>query len=183
MLTQTGADRDLQGDYRRVWDPEGTKFVPARDGGSQTFDLKLPEWDNKDATVEALLGWHVAPEPTEAVSDPLSVISNEAEKSRTLNAPRRLAYRFMSLPYHLRIEAAQHLNLLSDEDRGQSDTELFRRFLPGLGTISGFCCRCRRETINSVMPMGEPLDDDSSIPDNCCWQRSLCTLILLIGIV
>lgn len=42
---------------------------------------------------------------------------------------RRLTYRFLSLPYHLRLAVAQELGLLTDEDKGVADGELFRRFL------------------------------------------------------
>ena len=45
-----------------------------------------------------------------------------------LSAPRRLAYRFLDLPYHVQIEIAQALNLLRDEDQGQPEAELFHRF-------------------------------------------------------
>ena len=116
--------------HRRVWNSEDTKFVPAGDSGGacQMFHLALPDWDDREVATETLLAPGVVSEALTTVSDPLSVISDDANKARLLSAPRRLAYRFMALPYHLRIEVAQSLKLLLDEDKGQSDTELFRRF-------------------------------------------------------
>lgn len=129
-VTKSNDDRILNVEvYRRVWDQEATRFVAIDRGEAcQTYQLKLPEWEEKHVMPEALVAPGTVLEPTEIVSDPLIVISTDAAKARVQNAPRRLAYRFMALPYHLRLEAAQKLNLLSDEDRGQSDTELFRRF-------------------------------------------------------
>ena len=49
-------------------------------------------------------------------------------KSAVFNPPRRLAYHFLDLPYHVQMEIAQTLDLLQDEDRDQLDDELFRRF-------------------------------------------------------
>ena len=45
-----------------------------------------------------------------------------------MDTVRRLAYRFLSLPYHKRIELAQTLSLIADEDRGVPDSMLFARF-------------------------------------------------------
>ena len=45
-----------------------------------------------------------------------------------MNASRRLAYRFLALPYHNRMQVAQQLALLRDEDQNVSDPELSRRF-------------------------------------------------------
>jgi len=50
------------------------------------------------------------------------------EAGRIINPVRTLTYRFLSLPYVSRIEIAQSLGLLQDEDKGVKDRELFRRF-------------------------------------------------------
>lgn len=131
-VMQRDDERVLQVEvHRRVWDPASTRFIAATDtgGACQTFELKLGAWTGRDAAVEPLTPQpELTGEPLKIVSDPLSVIATDATKGRMLSAPRRLAYRFMALPYHRRLEVAQALNLLSDEDRGVSDTELFRRF-------------------------------------------------------
>ncbi len=46
-----------------------------------------------------------------------------------MDAPRRLTYRFLTLPHHKRIAVAQSLGLIADDDGGQPDRELFARFL------------------------------------------------------
>ena len=45
-----------------------------------------------------------------------------------MNPARRLTYRFLSLPYRKRLEIAQGLGLLREEDKGLRDSELFKRF-------------------------------------------------------
>jgi hypothetical protein len=49
-------------------------------------------------------------------------------KSAVFAPPRKLAYHFLDLPYHVQMEIAQALALLRDEDKDQLDAELFRRF-------------------------------------------------------
>jgi hypothetical protein len=44
------------------------------------------------------------------------------------NPPRRLASRFLNLPYHVQIEIAKALNLWEATDEGQRDENLFRSF-------------------------------------------------------
>ena len=46
-----------------------------------------------------------------------------------MNKARRLVYRFYSLPYDVRIEVAQGLHLIREDDEGLQGSELFNRLL------------------------------------------------------
>jgi len=75
-------------------------------------------------------------------------------KSAVFNPPRRLAYHFLDLPYHVQMEIAQALHLLQDEDRDQLDDELFRRFFrraAGSGKLSDLWSEVEKRH-----PDGEP---------------------------
>jgi GTPase-associated adaptor domain len=95
----------------------------------QDVHFRLPAWNPATARGEALApNSTTGAEPLQNVSDPLFVTTSDSAKARLLSAPRRLAYRFMALPYHRRVEVAQQLGLLQDEDQGLRDADLFRRF-------------------------------------------------------
>ena len=50
-----------------------------------------------------------------------------------MNPLRKLDYRFNSLAYHIRLEIADKLNLIKDEDEGISDIERFKRIFKRVG--------------------------------------------------
>jgi len=126
-VVKPGTDRALEVEViQRVWDAEKTSFS---DGACQKHELKLPPWSPPASDPESLEPATAAKaEPLITLSDPLNVLTQDPVKARMLSAPRKLAYRFLDLPYHVQIEIAQALNLLKDEDEGQSEDELFRRF-------------------------------------------------------
>jgi hypothetical protein len=72
--------------------------------------------ENKNLTLEQIYNLEVQNPP---------MVGN---KSAVFSPPRKLAYHFLDLPYHIQMEIAQTLSLLQDEDRDQLDAELFRRF-------------------------------------------------------
>ena len=49
-------------------------------------------------------------------------------KTAVFNPKRRLAYRFLDLPYHVQMAIAEALGLLQDDDKSQPAAEQFRRF-------------------------------------------------------
>jgi hypothetical protein len=117
--------------HRRVWDTAANCFADAADatGACKNFRLKLAPW-----SAQVLKPRLTVPttadkaEPMITISDPLNVLTQNPAEARMFSAPRRLAYRFMVLPYHEQIEIAQNLKLIEDEDKGVPETELFRRF-------------------------------------------------------
>lgn len=51
-----------------------------------------------------------------------------AREEHPMNRVRRIAYRFYTLPYNIRLRVAQDLDLVRDEDRDVPDTKLFDRY-------------------------------------------------------
>jgi len=118
--------------YQRQWNQPDTNFVASR----------TP--DNGKDHREFL--WSGFPEATKA--EPSSVVSHEARGAEvTAAAPspvvattaterddampppnyeRRLAYRFLTLPFRHQITVAKNLDVLTDADRALSDEALFR---------------------------------------------------------
>lgn len=61
--------------------------------------------------------------------DAIEVNNEMTRESRLMNKARRLAYRFYSLPYDARIEVAQGLHLIREDDEGLQGSDLFNRLL------------------------------------------------------
>lgn len=134
-----GADdrRTLRVDvFARVWDKADEKFVADYDketGEEQhEFTLPLPRWKApaqarlsvEDVVVSASVGELIAVDAKKSVGGHATVTTDFP-----VNLHRKLVYRFLSLPHHVRIEIATSLKLLRDEDEGVDDAELFRRIL------------------------------------------------------
>ncbi len=122
-----GAERALKVTvHGRVWNAEATAFS---DIPPQQYSLRLPAWEPTAAvasTPEPVSS--IFPEPLQIVSDPLQVLASDAAKVRVAKASRRLAYRFLALPYVQRGEVTQVLKLTRNDDEGQPEPELFRRY-------------------------------------------------------
>ena len=73
-----------------------------------------------------------SPEVTEVEESSVSIaatLGSEEDKAVIVSNPlRRLTYRFLNLSYRVRIDIAQTLDLLQDEDKGLSEVEKFKNF-------------------------------------------------------
>lgn len=118
--------------YQRQWNQPDTNFIAWRDPNSGK--------DHRE------FFWSGFPEPTK--TEPHGVIPHEAggaavaasapspvvattvtEKDDAMPPPnyeRRLAYRFLTLPFRHQITVAKNLDVLTDADRALSDEALFR---------------------------------------------------------
>jgi hypothetical protein len=71
------------------------------------------------------------PQTSETPQTSTASIPDSASQTQSVESPlrreRRLTFRFLTLPYSRQIEIANALGLLSDEDKGIEDDELFRR--------------------------------------------------------
>jgi len=118
--------------YSRVWD--GDMFAPEVKSGKdfRGFKLKLPAWEGKANQTESKPGRVGGGGETATERKYPSTEMN-------VNPNRILAYRFLSLPFHKRMQIAVTLELIEDNDNELSDRELFeavfrradRRFLLG----------------------------------------------------
>ncbi len=126
-------NRCLRVDVRpRVWNETENEFKPDFDAGGQdvrTFRLLLDKWTSAGTWTEPFLPDEHAAIPAERGELPMGNNAH-AESPRTdqvLDPGRRLAYRFLSLPYQRRLAIALRLALLEDEDSGVADAELYKR--------------------------------------------------------
>lgn len=120
----SGNERRLIVDiYPRVWSNDQPKFVAdyERCEGRQNcqYSLKLPEWK---ATVEAET-------PAAAVSELPVAKTLPTTGVVHMDPGRTLTYRFLSLPHIVRLEIAQQMALMREEDEGILDAKLFERIL------------------------------------------------------
>jgi len=118
--------------HPRIWDPDQTKFIPesaACDAGStsKTFPLSL-DWLEKgpqsDLASTPQLA-EVASQPQ--VNNPLNISTPAEPAPKVMNGSWKLSFRFLSLPFHKRMEVANELHLLEDSDSQIDPAELFRR--------------------------------------------------------
>jgi predicted MPP superfamily phosphohydrolase len=107
--------------YPRVWS-DGKFIGDFNEAGedSRIFSLALSSWSPSTKYQTKLTETAI---PKELASEP-----PVQQRSDIMNPARRLTYRFLSLPYHIRIGIAYTLELLKDEDKGVSEAELFKRF-------------------------------------------------------
>ena len=103
----------------RVWDPNLRQFVA---------DRGTPGGDDRRVYMLPLGAWSPAPVAASATPQTSApAVNPDSSRGDSMDPLRRLTYRFLSLPYHVRIEIAGRLDLLADEDKDTSDADLFRR--------------------------------------------------------
>lgn len=119
--------------WPRMWQAAYTRFGPGPTESGELYDqyeLPLrPRVKQSEQVHVQVIEEPVAP-ATAANSLPgLVVTSPEAPRSAvSTGIPRRVVFRFFSLPFQVRLRLALDMNLLSDEDEGD-EAELFRRVL------------------------------------------------------
>ena len=128
-VTGSGADRNLVVEVTpRIWNETERRFVADREpvSGSEThrIPLRIKDW-RPPVTPTATL-----PQAPASIGEtPLQRMDETTLRGgQQMDPARRLTYRFLSLPYHIRLEVAQELGLLLDEDKDTPDPELFKRF-------------------------------------------------------
>jgi hypothetical protein len=115
--------------YPRVWNDAQAKFVPdyAACGGAEhrVYSLKLEPWQPPAAPPAPA----PAPGPAPAAADPAGLLpgATMTHTDPAADAARTLTYRFLALPHVTRLQIAQSLGLLADEDEGLHDSVLFDR--------------------------------------------------------
>ncbi len=117
--------------YPRVWDDKNKSFQAEFDqNGSDIRSYSLP--------VQSWTCPVVGPQCSE-LAHKISIETLKSEKlednykcnqkgNYEMNPLRQLTYRFLSLPYDVRLKVAQELSLIQDDDDGLHGNELFKRF-------------------------------------------------------
>lgn len=120
--------------YPRVWSEDEGVFKGDFDASGSDIRsraLKLDSWypPRQESRQSEGISASPAPSPHAGSEAPIAVSGGEVRESRLMNKARRLSYRFYSLPYDARIEVAQALHLIRDEDEGLQGSELLNRLL------------------------------------------------------
>lgn len=115
--------------YPRLWNVEEQGFIgEVKDGNDfKSYSIQIDPWEPPEPAIEK----HDAIDESIAVNDrgeTTKVDRKEEKKVNPINDPARmLTYRFLRLSFLKRMQIAQNLNLLLDEDKGVQDNELFQR--------------------------------------------------------
>ena len=110
--------------YGRVWEDGSRSFQPIvviNGQGHEAFRIPLAPWEN------------VVVGPAQVSSqefDPDTSIFAEEDlgSEKLMNPARMLMYRFLTLPYVSKVEIATGLGLLSNDDAGIAEPELYLRY-------------------------------------------------------
>ena len=118
--------------HPRIWDPDQTKFIPesaACPEGSTSKAFALPlGWFEKGPQAELASTPQLAEVASQPqVNNPLNIATPAEPAPKVMNASWKLSFRFLSLPFHKRMEVASELHLLEDSDSQIDPAELFRR--------------------------------------------------------
>ena len=130
-VSGTGTSRTLDVDlFPRVWSEERPEFIPDRnscDGDeSRSYSLALEPWAST-VTAGSTSGSEIEfGEPVDR-QGPEGQARTRTEEDPAMRPARILTYRFFDLPHVVRMDVAQELDLIEDEDEGLRDFELFER--------------------------------------------------------
>ena len=109
--------------HQRVWNEQTASFVSsAGEVPFQEYDLCLPAF----VAIKGSGAGTVEPAELDLAAAPTSSPPVARDHGEVMDARRLLTYRFLTLPYAVRFEIAQSLNLLDEQDRGLSETETYR---------------------------------------------------------
>lgn len=118
--------------HPRIWDPAQTKFIHESaactpGGTSRAFALSL-DWLEKGLQPEFASTPHLAEVASQPqVNNPLNIPTPTEPAPKVMNGSWKLSFRFLSLPFHKRMEVANELHLLEASDSQIDPAELFRR--------------------------------------------------------
>ncbi len=128
FVQSDGEQRELQVDaYVRVWHNNEARFYADYDAdGSdvRSYALPIDPWVSEPFNAEA----GESPQSQDPNDQDQEVSEEIQEAERIMNPARTLTYRFLRLPYHIRLRIASELELLEDEDKDRDDSELFQGF-------------------------------------------------------
>lgn len=118
--------------HPRIWDPDQTKFIPeyaacVNGSASKAFALPL-DWLERGSQSELASTPQLAEVASQPqVNNPLNITMSAEPTPKVMNGSWKLSFRFLSLPFHKRMEVANELHLLEDSDSQIDPAELFRR--------------------------------------------------------
>jgi len=115
--------------WKRIWNKQNSKFNAESTNGElfERFTLTLDEVEKRDAYAEDETA---ETQPLINNTPQVDTMENtEMINPQSPNPLRRLAYRFLSLPYHIKISVAVKLELLQDEDQSLNEVQKSKAYL------------------------------------------------------
>jgi predicted MPP superfamily phosphohydrolase len=107
--------------HPRVWSEVEPKFIPdynrCEGAESRTYQLLLEPWEPNTPPETEVQGAQQAP------------LARMQTGDKEMDPAKTLTYRFLSLPHLVRLEIAQELGLLEEQDEGLLDAELLTRMI------------------------------------------------------
>lgn len=122
--------RYLQVDwYSRVWSRQDLCFRGELFGSADVrrYSLQLPNW-TRPATGSGIQQTEPETRMEPAETSVSQVGGSPVTGGRLVNPARKLTYRFMSLPYQVRLEVAQSLSLIEDEDSDLQEAQRYETY-------------------------------------------------------
>ena len=126
-------ERALEVDvHPRLWSPRSQQFIADYEtcGGAEhrTYTIRIKEWLNRadvreSGTPKDVVSAESAPGLAGDRMEPLVAVDG-----RNMDPNRTLAHRFLSLAFVDRMQIAQELGLLSNEDEGMPESGVFKAF-------------------------------------------------------
>lgn len=106
----------------REWDSTYMKFIPHKENGVDYKSHRIEIQSNKSSYVTSM-----------DTSEDNSSYNNVEETiemidTKKFNPKRKLAYMYLSLPYHMQLEIATNLDLIEDTDKGLNDSEKIQNY-------------------------------------------------------
>src|SRR5439155_18523841 len=117
--------------YPRIWSKRDLCFKadlsPAKTENHH-WSFRLPPWTPPATEVNAKVVIETAATVEQAAETSVLEAAPSSGGGRLVNPARKLTYRFMSLPYQRRIEVAQELKLIENEDGDLNDSQRYAAY-------------------------------------------------------
>jgi hypothetical protein len=127
-----GNERTMELDvYPRIWNKRDLCFKPemsAERTENHHWSFRLPRWDPPALPLSPQSVIETAPTVEQAANTSILEAEASSTRGRLVNPARRLTYRFMSLPYQVRVEVAQKLELIENEDSDLKDAQRYEAY-------------------------------------------------------
>lgn len=106
----------------REWNSVQMQFIPHEEYGFDYKSHRIEIQSNKSSHVATM----DTPEDNSLHNNVEEII--EMIDTKKFNPKRKLAYMYLSLPYHMQVEIATNLDLIEDTDKGLSDSEKIQNY-------------------------------------------------------
>ncbi len=131
-VTTKGGQRVMELDvYPRIWSKRDLCFkaeLSANQTENHHHSFGLPPWAAPASPISPEAAVATAASIQEAAGTSVLEPESNSTGGRLVNPARRLTYRFMSLPYQVRIEVAQGLRLIENEDSDLKDPQRYEAY-------------------------------------------------------